>query len=158
MAIYLRVGKEIIDAIEKGGSDPNELLKYIPYYQRISLEDSLEVIDYTLEKIFGEKEPYSLITYEGEILATPDGEAYIPDLLEFEFEDGSGFVLADPVVYKLPEEVVTACELMDKLSYHQFKKRSRLKKDMLEYVWKEFEQLKELFTEAAKEQQYIILL
>lgn len=158
MAIYLRVGKEIIDAIEQGGSDPAELLKYISYYQRLSLDDSIEVIDYTLEKIFGNKEPYSLITYEGEVLATPDGEAYIPDLLEFEFEDGSGFVLADPAVYKFPDEVSAAYELMGRVDYSQFKKRSRLKRDMLENVWGDFEKLKEFFAEAAKEGQYVILL
>lgn len=158
MAVYLRVGKEIIDAIEKGGSDPTVLLKYISYYQRLSVEDSLEVIDFTLAKIFGEKEPYSLITYEGEILATPDGEAYIPDLLEFEFEDSSGFVLAAPAVYKLPEEIAAAYELISRVDYPQFKKRSKLKKDMLEDVWQVFEQLKGFFAEAAKEKQYIILL
>lgn len=158
MAVYLRVSKEIIEAIEQGGSDLTELLRYISYYQRLSLDDSIEVIDYTLEKIFGEKEPYSLITYEGEILATPDGEAYIPDLLEFEFEDGTGFVLADPAVYKLPEEVAVAYELMSRVDYSQFKKRSKLKKDMLEDVWQDFERLRELFAEAAKEKQYIILL
>ena len=158
MAIFLRVGKEIIEAIEQGGSDPAELLKYIPYYQRLILDDSIEAIDYTLERVFGDKEPYSLITYEGEILATPDGEAFIPDLLEFEFEDGSGFVLAEPAVYKLPQEVSAAYELMNKVDYTQFKKRSKLKKDMLEEVWNDFEQLKNLFAEAVKEGQYIILL
>ena len=158
MAVYLRVGKEIIEAIEQGGSDPAELLKYIPYYQRLSLDDTLEAIDYTLERIFGEKEPYSLVTFEGEILATPDGEAYIPDLLEFEFEDGTGFVLADPAVYKLPEEVAKAYELMTGVDYKLFKKKSKLKKNFLEGVWQDFERLKELFAEAVKQEQYIILL
>ena len=158
MAVYLRVGKEIIEAIEQGGSDPAELLKYIPYYQRLSLDDTLEAIDYTLERIFGEKEPYSLVTFEGEILATPDGEAYIPDLLEFEFEDGSGFVLADPAVYKLPKEVATAYSLLTKVDYKLFKKKSKLKKEMLEEVWGDFEELLKLFKEAAEQEQYVILL
>ena len=158
MALYLRVNKEVIEAIEQGGSNPAKLLRYISYYHRLSLDDSIEVIDYTLERIFGDKEPYSLITYEGEILATPDGEAYIPDELEFKFEDGSGFVLADPAVYKLPEEVSVAYELMNKVEYSQFKKRSKLKKDMLEEVWSDFEKLKELFAAAAKEGQYMVLL
>lgn len=158
MAIFIRVNKEIIDAIEQGGSDPAELLKYISYYQRFAVDDSLYFIDHALEKIFGENEPYSLITYEGEILATPNGEAYIPDLLEFEFEDGSGFVLADPAVYKLPDEVSVAYGLMDKVDYLLFKKYSKLKKNMLENVWQDFEQLRTLFAEAVKEGQYIILL
>lgn len=158
MAVYLRIGKEIIDAIEQGGSDPALLLKYIPCYQRLSIEDSLEFIDSALERIFGESEPYSLITFEGEILATPDGEAYIPDLLEFEIEDGPTIVLAEPAVYKFPHEVSTAHTLMCKVDFSLFKKKAKLKKFFLEAVWQDFEQLKKLFDEATKQEQYIILL
>ncbi|MCL2148685.1 MAG: YfbM family protein [Methanomassiliicoccaceae archaeon] len=111
-----------IAAFAAGGLDGDGLMDRMLSDQDetcIEMPDGLDIVltDY------GRDPSMDDVTGGGEVVAGPDGEAFIPGLLDI-----GHAVIGEPMVFKAPEEVKDICKRLAPITEKEFKKRADIKK------------------------------
>jgi hypothetical protein len=114
----------------------------------------------------------------GEVVAGPDGEAFMPEYLSVTDAEDYRFLICEPVLFKTAEEVRSITTLLEspdkKLFYHKANIKKLLKAGWLDgydkrevkkeaaYIfgelWNEFVLLREVYRRAAKQQQGMAII
>ena len=114
----------------------------------------------------------------GEVVAGPDGEAFMPEYISVTDAENNGFLVCDPAVFKTAEEVRSISALLEspdkKLFCHRGNIKKLLKAGWLEgydkksikkeadYIlgelWNEFVLLREVYRRAAEQKRGIVII
>ena len=86
---------------------------------------------------------YDCVTEGGEIVAGADGEAFMPEHLQFTEPGGYQFALCEPMVFKSPQEVAEIDSLLTPMSEKEFLKRVNVKKLLRTVYGKDYSTLAE---------------
>jgi hypothetical protein len=127
---------------------------------------------------FGKKPDLQNATGGGEVVAGPDGEAFMPEYLSVTDTEDYSFLVCEPVVFKTADEVRSLSTLLEspdkKLFYNKANIKKLIKAGWLDgydkravkkeaaYIfgelWNEFVLLREVYHKAAKQQQGIVII
>jgi hypothetical protein len=79
---------------------------------------------------FGKTNAYDEVTCGGEIVAGPDGEAFMSEQVDVREQDDSAYVICEPMVFKSAEEVAAIVALLSSIDEQDFRKKADIKKLM----------------------------
>ncbi|MDR3201113.1 MAG: YfbM family protein [Spirochaetales bacterium] len=165
--VFAAVDKELITAFEEGRTGGQELMDEIG---KANTSVSLKGTE-TISLVAGnyrEDSGFDNIS-GGEILAGPDGQAFLPEWFEVKDENGCRSQICEPLVYKDAEEVWEVCALARKIDektfFRQFDIKKLIKADMFPLLdardvkkhkkeialslWESFGKLKDFYEKAA---------
>ena len=173
---FLPIEESVIDAFAAGKMSNRELMELLyssPDAAQLEMTDGLDIIltDY------GKNMALDDATGGGEIVAGPDGEAFMPESIDIRFESESGEIansgaVREPMVFKTAEEVTSLAALLEPITEKAFYKRADIKKLLkagwladydtrsvkkeadfiIGELWKECAALKEEYRKAAEQQ------
>jgi len=140
---------------------------------KISKKDFVEVLKQS-EKLFAEqlellefvlgddKDNDFTDIFTGEVLAGADGEAFVPQWLEFGGANGAVNIISEPATYRTASEVKEAVTVFENINEKIFKKRVKSKKlgkliDS-EVLWESFIELKDFYIQAADKDKSVLLI
>jgi len=139
IAYFLPMDESTIDAFSAGKIGKTELMDLICKVPDITPMEMTDGLDLVLTD-YGKNMALDDATGGGEIVAGPDGEAFMPENLEIRYLDGSGDTMPDgslavrnatisePMVFKTAEEVRSLKKLLDPITEHVFNKKADIKK------------------------------
>ena len=167
---FLPMEESIIGDFSAGKIGKTELMDLLyraPDITPIEMSDGLDLVltDY------GKNLKLDDATGGGEIVAGPDGEAFMPENLNIRNLDGDCCSVSEPMVYKTAEDVKSLNKLLDPVTEHVFKKKANIKKlikagwlsdydkrsvkkeasFIIGELWKEFVTLKKVYRKAAEQ-------
>jgi len=167
--LFLPMDEGTVEAFAEGKISSDEMMDMLSTPDAVPIELSLG-LELVLTD-FGKDETLSEATGGGEIVAGPDGEAFIPELLDMRTKDGGRFYIADPLVFKTVEEVRNINSLLEPIGKEGFFKKAKIKKlidsgwldgydeksvkkeadNIIGMLWEEFVLLRSAYVKAAEE-------
>jgi len=139
IAYFLPMDESTIEAFSAGKIGKTELMDLICKVPDITPMEMTDGLDFVLTD-YGKNMALDDATGGGEVVAGPDGEAFVPENLEMRYLDGSGDTMPDgslavrnatisePMVFKTADEVMALKKLLDPITEHVFNKKADIKK------------------------------
>lgn len=173
---FVSVTKQQINDFENGVIDGEEITKIFVKSDQIRLQEIDRVMNVLAED--DEFSKYWDIFNSGEILAGGDGEAFLVEHIDVEFDDGDGFSICEPAVYVLNEEVKETAAFLSEIDEKQFKEsfETKIKKltkwsflnknkkalketapEIYEIFWNELETLRNFYQKVSETDNFIVI-
>lgn len=172
---YIPMEEAVIDAFADGGLDKKGLMERIYASTDFVPLELGEGISFVLID-FGKDEVMEDVTDGGEIVAGPDGEAFMPEHLRVTEADGYQYTVCEPMAFKTAKEVQAIFTLIEPITEKVFVKKANIKKliksgwlegydkksvikeanYIIGGLWEEFVQLREIYRKATEEMKGIL--
>ena len=123
---FVAVNEELITQFESGEISKQDFPNHFMSGKHLAC-DSLELITAVLND-YGKTDTFDDIYESGEVLAGKDGEAFIPEWLEFKEANGARYAMCEPMIYKTTEEVKQVYSLIEPIDQKAFSKLWNIKK------------------------------
>ena len=123
---FVALNEELIRQFETGAISKQDFIHHLTVGKHFA-SDAIELIAAVLGG-YGKTDAFEIIDEGGEILAGADGEALIPEWLEFEESNGPRYAMCDPMTYKTVEETGQVYSLIASVDEEAFSKRWDIKK------------------------------
>jgi sugar fermentation stimulation protein len=124
---FVPLEESVVAAFSAGELDGNALMAQICAEKGLAVLDDLTGLDLVLTD-FGKSPAFEDATDGGEIVAGPDGEAFMPEYLTVSEPDGSGYHICEPMVFKTAEEVRAAAAMLMGIDEKAFRNKADIKK------------------------------
>jgi hypothetical protein len=124
---FLPMDENVIADFTSGKLNQAAFLELLFASPDIIALEMTEGIDLVLSG-YGKIDAYDEVTCGGEIVAGPDGEAFMPEHVDVREQDGSAYLISDPMVFKTAEEVAVITVLLSSIDEQNFCKKADIKK------------------------------
>ena len=111
LTYFCPMDEKAVTDFAAGTIDGKQLMEIICASPDLQPFDNLEGIEHILTG-FGKDPAYEEVTEGGEIVAGPDGEAFIQVSITVTRVDGYQYMICQPMVFKTRDEVKSVCELL----------------------------------------------
>jgi hypothetical protein len=173
---FALLDESAVAAFSAGEIDTAALMAEICCQPNFTAFDDLSGIEIVLTD-FGRAPEYEEATCGGEIVADKNGEAFMPEYLTVKGQDGDGFHVCEPMVFKTAAEVSEIYALLEPFIEQTFAKQANIKKlakfgwlaglDKREVkketehiageLWSDFLRLREVYKSAAEQGKGIVI-
>jgi hypothetical protein len=124
---FLPIEENVITDFTSGKLNETAFLELLFTSPDITPLEMTEGIDLVLSG-YGKTNAYDEVTCGGEIVAGPDGEAFMPEQVDVREQDDHAYVISDPMVSKTAEEVAVITALLSSIDEQDFRKKADIKK------------------------------
>jgi hypothetical protein len=124
---FAGLSQSIITNFENGKISTQDFFNAVDLSKPYIFAENMELLNVLLNN-YTKTNDYDDVFCGGEIIAGPDGEALLVELIRFKQSDGYEGEIADPVVYKTPQEAVICYALLQNISEKGVKNKLNLKK------------------------------
>jgi len=173
---YLPMDKSIITNFISGNLDSAGLTDKILTSPDITTVEMVEILDLVLTD-FGKNPSFSDVLEGGEIIAGPDGEAFLFEYLEIKDSNECCHAICEPAVFKSFDEICAINATLESVTEKVFFKKADIKKLIktgcldeynrrsikkeADYIkselWKEFINLREIYNKAKQQENGILI-
>ena len=173
---FVPLDESVVTAFSAGEIDAATLMAQVCCQPDFTAFDDLSGIELVLTD-FKSAPEYEQAACGGEIVADKNGEACMPEYLTIKYQDGGGFHICEPMVFKTAEEVNKIHTLLDVFSEQTFAKQANIKKlaksdwlagldkrevkkeaeHIVGELWAEFLRLREVYKSALSQSKGVVI-